>query len=119
MKEIAGHAIDAALAAGADYADSRVVQRRAQLVSTKNGEVDSVSDSESEGIGVRVLVDGAWGFAGDPRLSQDGARDAAARAVAFARASASRARTRVELTPLPSLPATTRPRRSATRWRFR
>ena len=101
MQEIAGHAIDAAVTAGADYADSRVVQRRAQLVATKNGEVDSVSDSESEGIGVRVLVDGAWGFAGDPRLSHDGARDAAARAVAFARASASRARTRVELTPLP------------------
>ncbi len=101
MQDIAGHAIDAAVTAGADYADSRVVQRRAQLVATKNGEVDSVSDSESEGVGVRVLVDGAWGFAGDPRLSQDGARDAAARAVAFARASASRARARVELTPLP------------------
>ena len=104
MQDLAGHAIDAAVAAGAGYADARVVQRRAQLVATKNGEVDSVSDSETEGVGVRVLVDGAWGFAGDPRLSDDGARDAAIRAVSFARASASRARTRVELTPIP--PAT-------------
>ena len=50
---------------------------------------------------MRVLVDGAWGFAGDPRLSEEGARDAALRAVAFARASASRARTRVVLAPVP------------------
>ena len=104
MQDLAGHAIDAAVAAGAGYADARVVQRRAQLVATKNGEVDSVSDSETEGIGARVLVDGAWGFAGDPRLSEEGARDAALRAVAFARASASRARTRVELAATP--PAT-------------
>ena len=101
VNELAEHALDSALAAGAGYADARVVQRRAQHVSTKNGEVDSVSDAETEGIGVRVLVDGAWGFAGDPRLSEEGARDAALRAVAFARASASRARTRVELASVP------------------
>ncbi len=101
MQDLAERAIDAALSAGAGYADARIVQRRAQNVSTKNGEVDSVSDAETEGIGVRVLVDGAWGFAGDPRLSEEGARDAALRAVAFARASASRARTRVELAPVP------------------
>jgi TldD protein len=104
LQDLAGHAIDAALAAGAGYADARVVRRRTQLVATKNCEVDSVSDSETEGIGVRVLVDGAWGFAGDPRLSEQGARDAAVRAVAFAQASASRARVRVELAPIP--PAT-------------
>jgi TldD protein len=100
VDELAGNALDAALAAGAGYADARVVRRRAQLVATKNGEVDSVSDSETEGIGVRVLVDGAWGFAGDPRLSEEGARDAALRAVSFARASAAHARKRVELAQL-------------------
>jgi TldD protein len=102
LEDLAGHAIDAALAAGAGYTDARVVQRRAQLVATKNGEVDSVSDSETEGIGVRVLVEGAWGFAADPRLSEQGARDAAVRAVAFARASASHAHARVELAPIPA-----------------
>ena len=100
MHELAEHAIDAAVTAGAGYADARVLIRRAQYVSTKNGEVDSVSDSETEGIGVRVLVGGAWGFAGDPRLSSEGASDAALRAVAFARASAARARRKVELAPL-------------------
>ncbi len=100
VDDLAQHALDAATAAGAGYADARVVRRRAQHVATKNGEVDTVSDAETEGIGVRVLVDGAWGFAGDPRLSEEGARDAALRAVSFARASASRARQRVVLAPL-------------------
>jgi TldD protein len=81
-------AVEAALAAGASYADARVVLRRNQTVATKNGRVENVLDVESEGIGVRVLVGGAWGFACDRRLSDAGARAAASRATAFARAAA-------------------------------
>ncbi|MGH2996580.1 MAG: PmbA/TldA family metallopeptidase, partial [Gaiellaceae bacterium] len=72
MNDLTEHGIDAAVGAGADYADARCVVRRSQHVATKNGEVDSLSDSETEGIGIRVLVDGAWGFAGDPRLTEEG-----------------------------------------------
>jgi TldD protein len=100
MLELAKTAVDDAIAAGARYADARAITRRSQSISTRNREVDAVSDGESEGIGVRVLVDGAWGFACDRRLSADGARDAARRAAAFARASASRSRSRVELAPV-------------------
>jgi TldD protein len=100
VRELCGHAIDVALGSGAGYSDARAVARRVQHVATKNGEVESVSDGETEGIGVRVLVDGAWGFACDRRLSEEGAGEAAERAVAFARASAGRAgRRRVELVP--------------------
>jgi TldD protein len=88
MDDLCLRAVDAAAGAGASYADARVVERRAQHVATRNGNVETVDDSESAGIGVRVLVDGAWGFACANRLSQSGARDAALRAVAFARASA-------------------------------
>jgi TldD protein len=101
VRELCGHAIDVAVGSGAGYADARAVTRRLQNVTTKNGEVESVSDAETEGLGVRVLVDGAWGFACDRRLSEEGAREAALRAVAFARASAGRSeRRRVELVPL-------------------
>jgi TldD protein len=100
VRELCGQAIDVALGSGAGYADARAVTRRVQNVATKNGEVESVSDGETEGIGVRVLVDGAWGFACDRRLSDAGAREAAERAVAFARASAGRAgRRKVQLAP--------------------
>jgi TldD protein len=86
VRELAEQAVQTALSAGASYADARAIIRRSQRVATKNGRVDVLSDLESEGIGVRVLVGGAWGFACDRRLSADGARDAAARACAFAAA---------------------------------
>jgi TldD protein len=100
VRALARHAVQTALAAGAHYADARAVVRRSQHVATKNAEVDTVSDSETAGIGVRVLVAGAWGFACDRRLAEEGAADAALRAVAFARASAGRARGRVTLLPV-------------------
>jgi len=77
VRDLCEAGVDAALAAGASYADARVVLRRAQLVATKNGLVEEISDLESEGVGVRVLVDDAWGFAGDRRATEQGARDAA------------------------------------------
>jgi TldD protein len=86
MRQLCEAAVDAAVGAGAQYADARVVVRRAQLVATKNGQVEEISDLDSEGIGVRVLVDGAWGFACDRRTTGEGAREAALRATAFAKA---------------------------------
>jgi TldD protein len=88
VRDLCALAVDSALGAGASYADARAVVRRSQRVTTKNGRVETVNDSESEGIGVRVLVGGAWGFACDRRLSDDGATHAAKRAAAFARAAA-------------------------------
>jgi TldD protein len=88
MRELCVTAVAAATGAGADYADARVVLKRNQLVATKNGRVEQLSDAESEGIGVRVLVKGAWGFACDRRLTAEGARDAALRACTFAKAAA-------------------------------
>src|SRR5438270_8286230 len=86
VRGLAEQAVEAALAAGASYADARALTRRSQRVATKNGRVDSLADEESEGIGVRVLVGGAWGFACDRRLGKDGAQEAARRACAFAAA---------------------------------
>src|SRR3954451_24460328 len=90
VRDLCQAAIDTATAAGAEYADARVVLKRDQLVATKNGRVDRMTDAETEGIGVRVLVAGAWGFACDRRLTNEGARNAATRACTFARAAAGR-----------------------------
>jgi TldD protein len=86
MRDACAEAVDAALGAGASYADARAIVRRTQAVGTRDGRVVALNDAESEGIGVRVLVDGSWGFACDRRLDAAGARDAALRAAAFAAA---------------------------------
>ncbi|MDQ6856076.1 MAG: TldD/PmbA family protein, partial [Candidatus Dormibacteraeota bacterium] len=67
MGDIAETVLDAANAAGAGYADCRVVERTTQTVTVKNGLVNNVTQFEDAGVGVRVLVDGAWGFCGTQR----------------------------------------------------
>jgi TldD protein len=86
MRDVCAAAVDRALGAGASYADARTILRRTQAVGTRDGRVVTLNDVETQGIGVRVLVAGAWGFACDRRLDAAGAVDAAARACAFAAA---------------------------------
>ena len=88
MKQIANWALNVATMRGASYADVRVVSQRSRGLSTKNGKVGSASDSESVGMSVRVLAEGAWGFAAAEDLSRAGVEATAARAVEIARASA-------------------------------
>jgi TldD protein len=88
MKAVAQLALDAASARGVTYADARVVAIRNRSLTTKNGRVGHASESESLGIGVRVVADGAWGFAATADLSGSAVKAAAARAVEIARASA-------------------------------
>jgi TldD protein len=88
MREWANLALDTARARGATFADARVMDIRMRDLSTKNGEVGSLSESESLGLGLRVVADGCWGFASTDRLTREGVQSCAAYAVSIARASA-------------------------------
>ena len=93
-------ALEAARRAGAGYADVRIATNRSQNVSTREQRVTGLSDSETSGIGVRVLVDGTWGFAATRSLEEDAAAAVARRAVAQARANRVAQLRPVELAPL-------------------
>jgi len=97
MRELAQRAVDTAVQRGAGYADVRVVRRNEESITVKSGRVEGVAFGESEGFGVRVLVDGAWGFASSNRLTAPEADRVAADAVRIARASATALREPVEL----------------------
>jgi len=88
MRDVAEWALNRAEQLGTSYADVRVVEWRDRFISTKNGQVGQANVSESLGVGVRVLADGAWGFASTDRLTRQGVEQAASRAVEIARASA-------------------------------
>src|SRR5258705_13880652 len=60
---------------------------RQRDLTTKNGEVGTLAQSESIGLGIRVLANGAWGFASTDRLTRDGVAACAAQAGAIAKAS--------------------------------
>ena len=88
MKQIAGWALDVCHAQGVQYAEIRIVDDRQRALSTKNGKVGYVSDSESLGAGIRVLANGAWGFAATEDLTREGIEITAGRALEIARSSA-------------------------------
>jgi TldD protein len=97
MQDLTQRALDTAAARGATYADVRVVRRRDESVAIKTGRVEGVASGESEGFGVRVLVDGAWGFASSHVLDAAEADRIAAEAVRIARASSTALRHPTEL----------------------
>lgn len=98
--------LDAAVAAGASYTDVRVTDTTTQSLSVRNGVVEGVQGRTSVGFGVRVIADGAWGFASSSDLSQRSASLVARQAVAIARASARVTARPVELAALTPVRAT-------------
>ena len=68
------------------YAEARHVDTRAEVLAVRGGRVDTIDATTSEGIGVRVRVGGAWGFAATDRLDRAGAEAALAQALAIAQA---------------------------------
>jgi len=102
MKDVALLALDTAAARGASYADARIVQARNRALATKNGRMGHASESESLGIGVRVIANGAWGFSASADLSDAAVVATAARAVEIAKASARVKRQDVRLAPEPA-----------------
>src|SRR6202521_2461614 len=88
MYDLATAALDTARSRGASCADVRVIHLRQRDLTTKNGQVGTLAQSESIGLGIRVLAGGAWGFASTDRLTREGGEGWAAQAAAVARASA-------------------------------
>jgi TldD protein len=88
MRDLAMRALDTAKAQGAQYADARVVRLKSESVEVRNHNVEALSSDESLGFGVRVIVDGYWGFAASHKMTMDEADAVAAQAVRIARASA-------------------------------
>ncbi|MDP2659409.1 MAG: TldD/PmbA family protein [Dehalococcoidia bacterium] len=87
MNDLAMRALDTAKARGATYADVRVIYSNSESTTVKNGRVEGLAMGESQGFGVRVIADGAWGFASSGHPTAREADRVAALAVKIARAS--------------------------------
>ena len=99
MWDLCTNALDTAKLRGASYGDTRVMHLRQRDLTTKNGQVGTLAQSESIGIGIRVLANGAWGFASTDRLTREGVAACAAQAVSIAKASALAKRSNVVMAP--------------------
>lgn len=97
-------AVQAAIDAGARYADARVMHRRHEVMSARNGDVDGVSQTSDSGLGVRALVGSGWGFFAVADLADAAVREAGRKAAEIAAASS--LVSRAESTLVPSEPVT-------------
>ncbi len=87
MRDLALRALDTAKQRGADYADVRIVRFKSESVVVRNKNVEALTADESLGFGVRVTVDGFWGFAASHRMALAEADRVAGEAVRVAKAS--------------------------------
>lgn len=85
MKDALKHVLDD-IRKNVDYADFRMVTTRGERIKVKNGGVESISDTTSRGIGIRVIVGGSWGFSSSSVVSEEEAAKVAREAIEIARA---------------------------------
>jgi TldD protein len=88
LLNLAHEAVEAARKAGADYADARFVTEESESLSVRNQEMEGIDRSLSQGVGIRVLVRGFWGFAATARTTPEDLERTAQLAVGIARAAA-------------------------------
>src|SRR5947209_18580470 len=94
-------AIDAALGAGADYAEARAEDFLAERVTVRNGAVERLNTDKNTGWGIHAYAGGGWGFASISSESPQSVKSTAARAVEIARASGTRNKTASDLSIMP------------------
>jgi TldD protein len=87
-KALADTAMTAATQAGASYCDVRIGRYLNQFITTRDMTVQNVVNTESAGVGIRVVAGGAYGFAATNDMTPDSVANAARQAVAIAKANA-------------------------------
>jgi len=101
-KRLADAALQAATSSGASYCDVRVGRYLRQFVMTREDKVQNVVNTESTGVGIRVIANGAWGFSATNVLTPDAVAATARRAVEIAKANAKLLTERVRLARAPA-----------------
>ncbi|RPD88824.1 TldD/PmbA family protein [Luteimonas sp. 100069] len=99
-KRLADVALQVSRDGGGSYCDVRIGRYLRQYVMTRETRVENVVNEESTGVGIRVLADGAWGFAATRALDPDGIAEATRQALAIAKANARIQSEPVQLAPV-------------------
>ncbi|MEM1135186.1 MAG: TldD/PmbA family protein [Bacteroidota bacterium] len=99
-KILADVGLNTATSQGASYADVRIGRYLNQYLFTREDKVQNIVNTESYGIGIRVIANGTWGFASTNDVSSDGIKKAAEQAVLIAKANAKIQEEPVKLVPV-------------------
>jgi TldD protein len=100
FKKAKDAALNSALSKGASYADIRIIRIEEENISVKNGATELIEKSNDFGFGIRVIAQGAWGFASSADLNKENIKKIAEKAVEIAKASAVVNKKEVKLAPV-------------------
>lgn len=103
---LADVALSTAKKLGASYADIRINRYRLEAVSTRERQVQNLASGQNFGFGVRVLINGTWGFAASPIMTADEVKRVTTEAAAIAKANSAITRKKIELVPTPKVVTT-------------
>ena len=106
LRDLADAALAAAKKAGATYADIRINRYRNQFIFTRDRRVQNIANTEDYGFGVRVIVDGTWGFASSSVVTKEEVARVAGQAAEIARANRKINAEPVRLAPVESFDTT-------------
>ncbi len=107
MARVRQAALESSQRLGASDAEVRLEDVRSQIVALRDGRLETSADDTMVGVGLRVVHDGAIGFAATVAVDEDAAAQLADQAVAAARVTALAGGRRVELAPEPAHPGVT------------
>ncbi len=100
MKQIIKETLDYLKKKKAEYADIRQIHRQSESLQVKNGNVESIACDEDQGFGIRIIANGAWGFASSSVLSAAEMKRVANKALEIAKASSVTQKEPVRLSPV-------------------
>ncbi|KAB7732084.1 TldD/PmbA family protein [Rudanella paleaurantiibacter] len=98
-KRMADIALNAARSRGATYTDVRIGRYLQQFLFTREKQVQTITNAESYGVGIRVIANGTWGFSATSDVTPDGIAKCAETAVAIAKANSKIQNEPVQLAP--------------------
>jgi TldD protein len=101
-KMLADVSLNTARSSGASYADVRIGRYLNQFVITREEKIQNIVNTESFGVGIRVIANGTWGFASTNQVNAEGIKKATEQAVAIAKANSKFQKEPVVLAPTPS-----------------
>ncbi|HZY80238.1 MAG TPA: TldD/PmbA family protein [Cyclobacteriaceae bacterium] len=101
-KKLADVALNTAKSNGATYADARIARILNQFIITREKQVQNIINTESYGVGIRVIANGTWGFASTNKVTAEAIEAATREAIAIAKANSKFQKEPVVLAPVPS-----------------
>lgn len=98
-KELADIVLNTAKSKGASYADVRIARYLRQYINTRERSVENIANTESYGIGIRVIANGSWGFAATNSMDKNSIIKATEAAISIAKVNARLLSEPVQLAP--------------------